>query len=35
VYAVTSFLYRGMPGVVWAPYLSGTARALYADVQGR
>ncbi len=29
VYAVTSFSYRGMPGVIWAPYLGRTAAALY------
>jgi hypothetical protein len=35
VYAVTSFTYRGMPGVVWAPHLGRTARSLYAAVQRR
>lgn len=35
VYAVTSFTYRGLAGVVWAPYLGGTARALFAAVQRR
>jgi hypothetical protein len=35
VYAVTSFTYRGVPGVVWAPYLGDTAKALYAAVQRR
>jgi V8-like Glu-specific endopeptidase len=35
VYAVTSFTYRGMAGVVWAPYLGRTARQLYSTVQGR
>jgi len=29
VYALTSFSYRGMPAVVWAPSLGGTAAALY------
>ena len=35
VYAVTSFTYRGMAGVVWAPYLGGSARTLYAAMQRR
>ena len=35
VYAVTSFTYRGMAGVVWAPYLGGTARSLYSAMQRR
>jgi hypothetical protein len=35
VYAVTSFTYRGMSGVVWAPYLGRTARLLYTTVQRR
>ncbi len=35
VYALTSFSYRGMAGVVWAPYLGRTARLLYTAVQGR
>lgn len=35
VYAVTSFTYRGMAGVVWAPYLGRTAADLYASVQRR
>src|SRR6266550_2176004 len=33
IYAVTSFSYRGMPGVVWAPYLGRTAAALYRIAQ--
>jgi V8-like Glu-specific endopeptidase len=33
VYAVTSFSYRGMAGVVWAPYLGATAAALYRTAQ--
>jgi V8-like Glu-specific endopeptidase len=33
VYAVTSFSYRGMPGVVWAPFLGRTAAALYRVAQ--
>jgi V8-like Glu-specific endopeptidase len=35
VYAVTSFTYRGLPGVVWAPHLDRTAKSLYAAVQRR
>jgi hypothetical protein len=35
VYAVTSSTYRGRPGVVWAPYLGGTAKALYSSMQRR
>jgi len=35
VYAVTSFTYRGMGGVVWAPYLGRTAATLFAAVQRR
>lgn len=35
VYAVTSFTYRGMGGVVWAPYLGTSARSLYTAVQRR
>jgi V8-like Glu-specific endopeptidase len=35
VYAVTSFTYRGLAGVVWAPYLGATARTLYTAVQRR
>ena len=33
VYAVTSFTYRGLAGLVWAPALGATARALYDAVQ--
>ena len=35
VYAITSFTYRGMAGTVWAPYLGGTAKALWSAVQRR
>jgi hypothetical protein len=35
VYAVTSFTYRGMAGVIWAPYLGDTARAIYTAVRRR
>jgi hypothetical protein len=35
VYAVSSFTYRGMAGVVWAPYLGHTAKALWTAVQRR
>lgn len=35
VYAVTSFTYRGMAGVVWAPYLGRSAESLYRAVQRR
>lgn len=35
VYAVTSFTYRGVNGVVWAPYLGSSAKALYATMQRR
>jgi hypothetical protein len=33
VYSVTSFSYRGTPGVVWAPFLGRTAAALYQVAQ--
>lgn len=33
VYSVTSFSYRGMNRVVWAPTLGGTAASLYAAAQ--
>ena len=33
VYAVTSFTFRGLAGLVWAPPLGATARALYDAVQ--
>ena len=35
VYAVTSFTYRGMNGVVWAPYLGRSAATLYRTMQRR
>lgn len=35
LYAVTSFTYRGMGGVVWAPHLGRTAATLFATVQRR
>jgi V8-like Glu-specific endopeptidase len=35
VYAVTSFTYRGMSNVIWAPYLGRTAARLFATVQRR
>ena len=35
VYAVTSFTYRGMNGVVWAPYLGRAGQVLYRAMQRR
>ena len=35
VYAVTSFTYRGLTGVIWAPYLGRSALVLYRAMQVR